>query len=80
MELPWAEAATLVRMPAAQNNDEASELLFEGSLLLMAQKVRAMRPIDRRHLKISLPDRTVRPHTFKDGSLAALIDDIPVKG
>ena len=57
-----------------------NELLFEGSLLLMAQKVRAMKPIDRRHLKISLPDRIVRPHTFKDDSLAALIDDIPVVG
>ncbi|WP_426290553.1 hypothetical protein [Sphingomonas sp. TWP1-3-1] len=80
MDFPWTEAATLVRMPAAQKDDEGNELLFEGSLLLMAQKVRAMKPIDRRHLKISLPNRIVRPHTFKDGSLAALIDDIPVVG
>jgi hypothetical protein len=66
MDFPWAEAATLVRMPAARNNDEASELLFEGTLLVMAH-----------NLKISLPNRLVRPHTFKDDSLTALIDDIP---
>ena len=79
MDFPWAEAATLVRMPATQNNDEASELLFEGTLLVMAHKVRAMKPIERRYLKISLPNRLVRPHTFKDDSLTALIDDIPSK-
>jgi hypothetical protein len=79
MDFPWAEAATLVRMPAAQSNDEASELLFEGTLLAMAHKVRAMKSIERRHLKISLPNRLVRPHTFKDDALTALIDDLPSK-
>jgi hypothetical protein len=80
MDFPWTEAATLVRMPAEQKDDEANELLFEGSLLSMAKRVRAMRPIERRRLKISLPDRIVRPHTFKDDSLTALIDDIPLTG
>lgn len=77
MDFPWTEAATLVRMPAGQKDDEANELLFEGTMLLMAQRARAMKPTERRHLKISLPDRLVRPHTFRDGSLTALIDDIP---
>jgi hypothetical protein len=75
MDFPWTEAAT-----AEQKDDEANELLFEGSLLSMAKRVRAMRPIERRRLKISLPDRIVRPHTFKDDSLTALIDDIPLTG
>jgi hypothetical protein len=79
MEYSWTEAATLVRMPSAQNDDEASELLFEGTLFAMAHKVRAMKPIERRHLKVSFPNRLVRPHTFKDDSLTALIDDIPSK-
>ena len=76
-DFPWKENATLVRMAAAgQTDDQSTELLLEGSLLSLAKKVQAMKPFDRRGLRLSLPDRHVRPHTFQDDALAALVDSI----
>ena len=78
MNFPWKENATLVRTAAAgQLGDQSSELLFEGPLLALAIRVKAMKSVDRRGLRLSLPDRHVRPHTFQDDALAALIDSIP---
>ena len=78
MDFPWQENATLVRMAAAgQTDDQSTELLFEGSLLALAKKVQAMKQPDRRGLRLSLPDRHVRPHTFQDEALSALVDSIP---
>jgi hypothetical protein len=74
MDFPWKERATLVRMAAA---GQSAEILFEGSLLALAEKVRAMKQPDHRGLRLSLPDRQARPHTFQDDALAALIDSIP---
>ena len=78
MSYPWKENATLVRMAAADRTDnQAPEILFEGSLIVLAKRVHSLKPLDRRGLRISLPDRQVRPHTFQDDSLTALIDSIP---
>lgn len=78
MNFPWKENATLVRIAAAgQSDDQSSEILFEGTLLALAIKVQAMKQLDRRGLRLSLPDRRARPHTFQDGALTALIDNIP---
>ncbi len=78
MKFPWKEQATLVRIVGTDRPDnQAGEILFEGPLLELARKVRAMPAIQRRGLRMSLPDRHVRPHTFQDESLAALIEQIP---
>lgn len=75
---PWKENATLVRMAAAgQADDPLSELLFKGPLLTLALRVRAMKPLNRRGLRLSLPDRHVRPYTFQADALAELVDSIP---
>lgn len=80
MNFPWKENATLVRTAAAgQSDDQASEILFEGTLLALAKKVQVMKQPDRRGLRLSLPDRHVRPHTFQDDALAALVDSIPTE-
>jgi hypothetical protein len=39
-----------------------------------------MAPLDRRGLRLSLPARPVRPHTFQDDVLAALVGSIPRVG
>ncbi|RXD02527.1 hypothetical protein EQZ23_18065 [Sphingomonas sp. UV9] len=62
---------------AGQTDDQSTELLFEGSLLTLAKKVQAMKRPERRGLRLSLPDRHVRPHTFQDDALSALIDGLP---
>lgn len=62
---------------AGQTDDQSTELLFEGSLLALAKKVQAMKRPERRGLRLSLPDRHVRPHTFQDEALSALVDSIP---
>ncbi len=78
MNFPWKENATLVRTPASgQADDQSSEILFEGPLLELAKRVQSMKPVDRRGLRLSLPDRHVRPHTFQDGALSVLVDSIP---
>jgi hypothetical protein len=48
-------------------------------LLALALKVKAMKPLDRRRLRLSLPDRGVRPRSFQDEALAALVDNIPTE-
>ena len=78
MDLPWKEQATLVRLPTAeQADDQSSTILFEGSLLALAVRVRNMKASERRGLRLSLPDRHVRPHSFQGEALADLIDRIP---
>ena len=78
MDVPWKEAATLVRMPKSeQTDDQSSEILFEGSLFALVLKVCDMKASDRRGLRLSLPDRQVRPHSFHGEALTALIDRIP---
>ena len=81
MNYPWNEQATLVRMAStALADDQSCEILFESSLLALAIKVRDMKSSDRRGLRLSLPDRQVRPHTFQGEALTALIDRIPRPG
>jgi hypothetical protein len=81
MKFPWNERATLVRLTKADRaEDEAHVILLEGPLLALAKKVRAMKVVERRGLRMSLPDRHVRPHTFQDEALTALIESIPVDG
>jgi hypothetical protein len=78
MNFPWKEKATLVRTAAAgQSDDQSCEILFEGPLLEVAKKVQAMKALDRRGLHLSLPDRHIRPHTFQDDALSALVESIP---
>jgi hypothetical protein len=78
MNFPWKENATLVRMAAPdRTDDQSSEILFEGRLLDLAKKVQAMTPLDRRGLRLSLPDRNIRPRSFQDEALSALIESIP---
>ena len=80
MKFSWKENATLVRMAAAgQMDDQTSIILFEGPLLAPALKVKAMEPLDRRGLPLSLPDQDVRLRTFQDEALAALVDNIPTE-
>lgn len=78
MKFPWNERATLVRLgDTGDPADEANAILFEGPLLALAKKVRTMKPLQRRGLRMSLPDRHVRPHVFQDEALTALIESIP---
>lgn len=78
MDFPWTEQATLVRLAGiSETDDQGCEVLFEGPLLALARRVRDMKPQDRRRLRLSLPDRMIRPHTFQGDALAALIDRIP---
>lgn len=78
MQFPWNEQATLIRLVKADSSDDQeAEILFEGSLLTLTKKVRAMPAIERRGLRMSLPDSQVRPHTFQDETLTALIENIP---
>jgi hypothetical protein len=78
MDFPWKEQATLVRMAGVEQvDDQSCEILFEGSLLAMATRVRDMKPAQRKRLRLSIPDRQVRPHTFQGDALTALIDRIP---
>jgi hypothetical protein len=62
----------------ANGDDQASEVLFEGPLRDMVAKVRDMKALERRGLRISLPDRRVRPYAFKGADLDALIKQLPV--
>jgi hypothetical protein len=78
MNLPWNEEATLVRLLKFDfADDQSSEILFEGPLIVVARKVREMKVVDRRGLRLSLPNRQVRPHTFQDDALSALVENIP---
>jgi hypothetical protein len=78
IEYPWKEQATLVRVfNFVKSGDQTNEILFEGPLIALAEKVRAMPAVEQRGLRMSLPDRHVRPHTFQDEALSALIENIP---
>jgi predicted HTH domain antitoxin len=39
-----------------------------------------MKALERRGLRISLPDRRIRPYAFKDEDLDSLIKQLPVGG
>ena len=81
IDLPWSEEATLVRLFKSEfADDQSSEILFEGPLLMVAGKVRDMKIVDRRGLRLSSPNRQVRPHTFQDEALSALVENIPRVG
>ena len=81
IDFPWSEEATLVRLFKSDfADDQSSEILFEGPLLTVAKKVRDMKIVDRRGLRLSLPNRQVRPHTFQDEALSALVENIPRVG
>ena len=78
MDFPWNEEATLVRLMKVEfADDQSTEILFEGPLITVARRVLAMKPGERKGLRLSLPNRPVRPHTFQDDALAALIEHIP---
>ena len=78
MDFPWNEEATLVRLMKVEfADDQSTEILFEGPLITVARRVLAMKPGERKGLRLSLPNRQVRPHTFQDDALAALIEHIP---
>ena len=47
---------------------------------MVAGKVRDMKIVDRRGLRLSSPNRQVRPHTFQDEALSALVENIPRVG
>lgn len=80
MDVPWNEQATMVRMAGKSLTGAAEdvEVLFEGPLRDMAKRAKAMTHSERRRLRISLPDRRVRPHSFQDAAIDALIDALPL--
>jgi hypothetical protein len=74
--IPWQEQATLIRFAGRTRGAEADrEIVFEAPLYRVVAKVAGMLDSERRGLSISLPDRQVRPFTFDEYSLAALIAD-----
>lgn len=80
MDIPWNEHATMIRMAGKSHTgiDEEVEVLFEGPLRDMVKRVKAMTRSERKRLRISMPDRRVRPHSFQDAAIDALIDKLPV--
>jgi hypothetical protein len=78
MDFPWNEEANLVRLIEVEfADDHSTKILFEGPLITVARRVLAMKPSERKGLRLSLPNRQVRPYTFQDDALAALIEHIP---
>jgi hypothetical protein len=76
VKIPWQDQATLIRFAGRTSVAEADrEIVFEAPLYRVVAKVAGMPEIERRGLSISLPDRQVRPFTFDEYSLAALIAD-----
>lgn len=76
MDTPWNESATLTRAVSRPGTDEPTrEILFEGPLHRVIDKIAGMSPDARTGFSISLPDRQVRPHTYDAHALRALIDD-----
>jgi hypothetical protein len=74
--IPWQEQATLIRFAGRTSGAEADrEIVLEAPLYRVVAKVAAMKETERRGLSISLPDRQVRPFTFDEYSIAALIAD-----
>ncbi|HXH15410.1 MAG TPA: hypothetical protein VNJ10_04700 [Sphingomonas sp.] len=79
MDFPWKENGTLVRqISASASGDESGEILFEGTLLAMVRKVRAIDRNDRKGLRISMPDRHVRPYSFQGEALSSLVENMPL--
>jgi hypothetical protein len=81
VNIPWKEHATLVRLAGGPNADDStSEILFEGSLLSLVQKVTAIGPTGRLQLRVSLPDRRVRPFAFQGDALTERVGKLPRLG
>ncbi|KQN33588.1 hypothetical protein ASE88_00720 [Sphingomonas sp. Leaf38] len=80
MDIPWNELATLIRIKDRTSNAAADrEILFEGPLYRVIEKV-SDTPIEaRRGYSVSLPDRRVRPHTFDEHALVAMIADLNLR-
>lgn len=75
MDIPWGENATVVRMAGKSmaGVEEDGEMLFEGPLLTVVSLVRDMKPPNRDRLRISLPDRQARPHSFQKEAIHMLL-------
>ncbi len=78
-DMPWTESATLVRL-AQGSDDTGTEILFEGTLEQMTRRVTIVPRSKRTGMRISLPDRKVRPHTFEGAALDALVDKLASLG
>ncbi len=77
-DMPWTESATLVRL-GKRSHDAEAQILFEGTLEQIARRVANFAVSDRVKLRVSLPDRMVRPHTFEGSTLDALVDKVELK-
>jgi len=79
MDIPWKENATLVRMAGTSTtgDEEDVQILFEGPLSAMVARVRGMSPLERKRLRISLPDRNARPNSFQNEAITMLMDKLP---
>lgn len=76
MDIPWNESATLTRsISRTETGEPTREILFEGPLHQVVNKIAGMSSDARKGFSISLPDRQVRPHTYDSHALRALIDD-----
>jgi hypothetical protein len=74
--IPWNDEATLIRLAGRTSGAVADrEIVLEAPLYRVVAKVAGMLEIERRGLSISLPDRQVRPFTFDEYALPALIAD-----
>ena len=74
VEIPWREIATAVRIPAIGGGTSGeATILFEGPLEMVAQKLSEWPKKDLTAVRISLPDRTAKPHTFEGQTLSDLI-------
>lgn len=71
-EIPWRDRATLVRLGI--RSDDTAEILFEGTLAQMVRRVSLKSSAERSRLRISLPDRRVRPFSFEGAALTTLIE------
>lgn len=71
---PWNEIATAVRMnvPGGSTATEPS-ILFEGPLHIVVEKLADWPRRDLDAVRVSLPDRNARPHSFEGQLLFDLI-------
>ncbi|RYF08774.1 MAG: hypothetical protein EOO77_24925 [Oxalobacteraceae bacterium] len=73
-DIPWREAAVLIREGRDPDTNEATrEIVQEGSLRDVIFDVRQTTSDQRTRLKITLPDRRVRPYQYAGEEITALI-------
>ena len=70
--IPWAEHAVAVLRSQETVGD--TSILFEGPLLQVVGSLLRARRRDVRHVRVSLPDRSVAPRSFDGAALLALMD------